>query len=36
MGLGEVSPGGTGTGLYGMLVLAVVSARRGRRRGPHR
>jgi len=25
MGLGEVSPGGTGTGLYGMLVLAVVS-----------
>jgi K+-transporting ATPase ATPase A chain len=25
MGLGEVSPGGTGTGLYGMLVLAIVS-----------
>ena len=25
MGLGEVAPGGTGTGLYGMLVLAMVS-----------
>ena len=25
MGLGEVSPGGTGSGLYGMLVLAIVS-----------
>jgi K+-transporting ATPase ATPase A chain len=25
MGLGEVSPGGIGTGLYGMLVLAIVS-----------
>jgi K+-transporting ATPase ATPase A chain len=25
MGLGEVSPGGTGTGLYGMLVLAIVT-----------
>jgi K+-transporting ATPase ATPase A chain len=25
MGLGEVSPGGTGSGLYGMLVLAVVT-----------
>lgn len=25
MGLGEVSPGGVGTGLYGMLVLAIVT-----------
>jgi potassium-transporting ATPase potassium-binding subunit len=25
MGLGEVSPGGTGTGLYGILVLAIVT-----------
>jgi potassium-transporting ATPase potassium-binding subunit len=25
MGLGEVSPGGVGSGLYGMLVLAVVT-----------
>jgi K+-transporting ATPase ATPase A chain len=25
MGLGEVAPGGTGTGLYGMLVLAIVT-----------
>jgi K+-transporting ATPase ATPase A chain len=25
MGLGEVSPGGTGTGLYGILVMAIVS-----------
>jgi potassium-transporting ATPase potassium-binding subunit len=25
MGLGEVSPGGTGTGLYGMLILAIVT-----------
>ncbi|GAA4351555.1 potassium-transporting ATPase subunit KdpA [Angustibacter luteus] len=25
MGLGEVSPGGTGSGLYGMLVLAIVT-----------
>jgi K+-transporting ATPase ATPase A chain len=25
MGLGEVAPGGTGTGLYGILVLAVVT-----------
>jgi potassium-transporting ATPase potassium-binding subunit len=25
MGLGEVSPGGTGTGLYGMLILAIVA-----------
>ncbi len=25
MGLGEVAPGGTGTGLYGILVLAIVT-----------
>jgi K+-transporting ATPase ATPase A chain len=25
MGLGEVAPGGTGSGLYGMLVLAIVT-----------
>lgn len=25
MGLGEVAPGGTGSGLYGMLILAVVT-----------
>ncbi len=25
MGLGEVSPGGVGTGLYGMLVMAIVT-----------
>ena len=25
MGLGEVAPGGVGTGLYGMLVLAIVT-----------
>jgi potassium-transporting ATPase potassium-binding subunit len=25
MGLGEVSPGGTGTGIYGILVLAIVT-----------
>ncbi len=25
MGLGEVSPGGTGSGLYGMLVLAIIT-----------
>ena len=25
MGLGEVSPGGVGTGIYGMLVLAIVT-----------
>ena len=25
MGLGEVAPGGVGSGLYGMLVLAIVT-----------
>jgi K+-transporting ATPase ATPase A chain len=25
MGLGEIAPGGTGSGLYGMLVLAVIT-----------
>ncbi|MGV1037892.1 MAG: potassium-transporting ATPase subunit KdpA [Candidatus Nanopelagicales bacterium] len=25
MGLGEVAPGGTGSGLYGMLILAIVT-----------
>ena len=25
MGLGEVAPGGTGSGLYGILVLAIVT-----------
>ena len=25
MGLGEVAPGGTGSGIYGMLVLAIVT-----------
>ena len=25
MGLGEVAPGGVGSGLYGMLVLAILT-----------
>ena len=33
MGLGEVAPGGVGTGLYGILVLAIVSGVRRRADG---